>query len=117
VFVTDFRTRAADLPLPGADCFVFDHRLVRWNFQKATAPTPAKYTFSSGLRTVRGITAAFEIAWNRARQLAELRRKYSSRPAAVSAANIAGRRVSRRSRAALAVELPLDIQPAAENWW
>src|SRR5262249_17358055 len=35
------RTRAADLMLPGADCFVFDHRVVRWTSSAATAPTPA----------------------------------------------------------------------------
>ena len=28
------RTKAADLLLPGADCWVFDHRVVRWNFQR-----------------------------------------------------------------------------------
>jgi hypothetical protein len=41
------RTRAADLFLPGADCFVFDHRLIRWNFQNGDGTNPGHYTFSS----------------------------------------------------------------------
>jgi hypothetical protein len=28
------RTKAGDLMLPGADCWVFDNRLIRWNFQR-----------------------------------------------------------------------------------
>jgi uncharacterized cysteine cluster protein YcgN (CxxCxxCC family) len=65
------RTRAADLLLPGADCFVFDHRLIRWNFQNGDGTNPRQYTFSSDPRTIRDITAAFEIAWNRATPHAE----------------------------------------------
>ena len=60
------RTRAADLLLPGADCFVFDHRVIRWNFQNGDGTNPRHYTFSSDPRTIRDITAAFEIAWDRA---------------------------------------------------
>ncbi len=60
------RTKAADLMLPGADCWVFDHRLVRWNFQRGDGTNPRHYTFSSDPRTVRDIVAAFEIAWDRA---------------------------------------------------
>jgi hypothetical protein len=60
------RTQAADLLLPGADCFVFDHRLVRWNFQRGDGTNPRHYTFSSDPRTIRDIVAAFEIAWDRA---------------------------------------------------
>jgi len=60
------RTKAADLMLPGADCFVFDHRVVRWNFQRGDGTNPRHYTFSSDPRTIRDIAAAFEIAWNRA---------------------------------------------------
>lgn len=36
------RTRAADLILPGADCFVFDHRVVRWNFQNGDGTNPRR---------------------------------------------------------------------------
>ena len=60
------RTKAADLMLPGADCFVFDHRVVRWNFQRGDGTNPRHYTFSSDPRTIRDIVAAFELAWNRA---------------------------------------------------
>jgi hypothetical protein len=60
------RTEAADLLLPGADCRVFDHRVVRWNFQRGDGTNPRHYTFSSAPRTSRDIIAAFEIAWQRA---------------------------------------------------
>ena len=65
------RTKAADLMLPGADCFVFDHRVVRWNFQRGDGTNPRHYTFSSDPRTIRDIVAAFELAWNRATPHAE----------------------------------------------
>ncbi|HUY47277.1 MAG TPA: hypothetical protein VMV92_16360 [Streptosporangiaceae bacterium] len=65
------RTSAADLLLPGADCFVFDHRVVRWNFQRGDGTNPRHYTFSSDPRTIRDITAAFELAWDRATPHAE----------------------------------------------
>src|SRR5689334_10453697 len=57
--------------LPGADCFVFDHRVVRWNFQRGDGTNPRHYTFSSDPRTIRDIVAAFELAWNRATPHAE----------------------------------------------
>jgi hypothetical protein len=60
------RTNAADLMLPGADCWVFDHRVVRWNFQRGDGTNPRHYTFSSDPRVIRDITAAFEMAWDRA---------------------------------------------------
>ena len=60
------RTKAADLLLPGADCWVFDHRIIRWNFQRGDGTNPHHYTFSSDPRTVRDIVAAFEMAWDRA---------------------------------------------------
>jgi hypothetical protein len=65
------RTSAADLMLPGADCWVFDHRLVRWNFQRGDGTNPREYTFSSDPRVIRDITATFEIAWDRATPHAE----------------------------------------------
>src|SRR6266700_8019627 len=60
------RTKAADLLLPGADCWVFDHRVMRWNFQRGDGTNPYHYTFSSDPRTIRDIVAAFEMAWDRA---------------------------------------------------
>jgi hypothetical protein len=60
------RHQAADLMLPGADCWVFDHRVIRWNFQRGDGTNPRIYTFSSDPRTIRDITAAFETAWDRA---------------------------------------------------
>ena len=51
--------------LPGADCFVFDHRVVRWNFQRGDGTNPRHYTFSLDPRTIRDVVAAFELAWNR----------------------------------------------------
>jgi hypothetical protein len=60
------RHRAADLLLPGADCWVFDHRVVRWNFQRGDGSNPMLYTFSSDPRVIRDITASFETAWDRA---------------------------------------------------
>jgi hypothetical protein len=65
------RTQAADLMLPGADCWVFDHRVVRWNFQRGDGTNPRHYTFSSDPRAVRDIVAAFELAWDRATPHAE----------------------------------------------
>ncbi|MFC4007787.1 DUF6879 family protein [Nonomuraea purpurea] len=60
------RTKAADLMLPGADCWVFDHRVIRWNFQRGDGTNPRHYTFSSDPRVIRDIVGAFEIAWERA---------------------------------------------------
>jgi hypothetical protein len=60
------RTRAADLLLPGADCWVFDHRVIRWNFQRGDGTNPRQYTFSSDPRSIRDIIAGFEMAWDRA---------------------------------------------------
>ena len=65
------RTRAADLLLPGADCWVFDHRVIRWNFQRGDGTNPRHYAFSSDPRTIRDTTAAFEMAWDRATPHAE----------------------------------------------
>lgn len=65
------RRQAADLLLPGADCWVFDHRVVRWNFQRGDGSNPRLYTFSSDPRVIRDIAASFEIAWDRATPHAE----------------------------------------------
>ncbi|WP_327086972.1 hypothetical protein OIE66_32280 [Nonomuraea sp. NBC_01738] len=60
------RTLAADLMLPGADCWVFDHRVIRWNFQRGNGTNPRHYTFSSDPRVIRDVVGAFELAWERA---------------------------------------------------
>jgi hypothetical protein len=60
------RHKAADLLLPSADCWVFDHRVVRWNFQRGDGTNPRHYKFASDPRVIRDITASFEIAWDRA---------------------------------------------------
>ena len=52
--------------LPGADCWVFGHRVVRWNFQHGDGTNPRHCTFSSDPRTIRDIVSSFELAWNRA---------------------------------------------------
>jgi hypothetical protein len=65
------RSKAADLMLPGADCWVFDNRLIRWNFQRGDSTNPRIYTHSSDPRIVRDIVAAFHIAWDRATPHAE----------------------------------------------
>lgn len=40
------RTKAAGLLLPGADCWAFGHRVVRWNFQRGDGTNPRHYTFA-----------------------------------------------------------------------
>ncbi|WP_344264223.1 DUF6879 family protein [Actinomadura napierensis] len=60
------RTRAADLLLPPADCWIFDYRLIRWNFQRGDDTNPRTYAFSSDPRLVRDIAGGFEMAWDRA---------------------------------------------------
>jgi hypothetical protein len=61
-----WRDEAADLLIPAADCWVFDNRVIRWNFQRGDDSNPHVYTFSSDPRIARDIAGAFEMAWNRA---------------------------------------------------
>jgi hypothetical protein len=60
------RASVADLLLPGADCWVFDYRVVRWDFPDSDSSGPRCCAFSSDPRVIRDIAAAFEIAWSRA---------------------------------------------------
>jgi hypothetical protein len=60
------RSSAAGLLLPGADCWVFDYRVVRWDFQDAGPAGPRCCTFSSDPRIIRDIAAVFELAWSKA---------------------------------------------------
>ena len=50
-------TKAADLMLPGADCFVFDHRVVRWNFQRGDGTNPVTTPSAPTHRTIRAISS------------------------------------------------------------
>lgn len=61
-----WRDEAADLLVPAADCWVFDDRVIRWNFQRGDDSNPHVYAFGSDPRIVRDLAGAFEIAWNRA---------------------------------------------------
>jgi hypothetical protein len=61
-----WRDEAADLLIPAADCWVFDNRVIRWNFQRGDNSNPHVYTFSSDPRVARDLVGAFEMAWNRA---------------------------------------------------
>ncbi|WP_157407307.1 DUF6879 family protein [Actinomadura atramentaria] len=60
-----WRDLAADLLIPAADCWVFDNRVIRWNFQRGDNSNPGLYTFSSDPRVARDIAGAFEMAWVR----------------------------------------------------
>jgi hypothetical protein len=61
-----WRDEAADLLVPAADCWVFDDRVIRWNFQRGDDSNPHVYAFGSDPRIVRDLAGAFELAWNRA---------------------------------------------------
>ena len=52
--------------LLGADCWVFNQGVVRWNLQRGDGTKSRHYTLSSDPRTIRDVVAAFELAWNRA---------------------------------------------------
>ncbi|MFG1998628.1 DUF6879 family protein [Spirillospora sp. NPDC048911] len=61
------RHQAVDLLLPSADLWIFDYRLVRWNFQSGEgANMPETATFSSDPRLIRDIAGSFAMAWERA---------------------------------------------------
>ncbi|WP_433225645.1 DUF6879 family protein [Actinomadura formosensis] len=66
-----WRDEAADLLIPAADCWVFDNRVIRWNFQRGDDSNPRVYSYSSDPRIARDIAGAFEVAWNRATPHAE----------------------------------------------
>jgi uncharacterized protein DUF6879 len=66
-----WRDQAADLMLPGADCWVFDSRIIRWNFQRGDDSNPHVYTYGSDPRVARDIVGAFACAWDRATPHAE----------------------------------------------
>jgi hypothetical protein len=61
------RRQAYDLMLPGADLWMFDQRLVRFNFNAGGgADLGEVYEFSADPKRIAQIVAAFEMAWERA---------------------------------------------------
>jgi hypothetical protein len=60
------RSSAARLLLPGADCWVFDYRVIRWDFRDADPAGSRCCAFSSDPRVIRDIAAVFELAWSKA---------------------------------------------------
>ncbi|MDL4770708.1 DUF6879 family protein [Actinomadura xylanilytica] len=68
-----WRDQAADLLVPAADCWVFDDRVIRWNFQRGDDSNPRVYSFNSDPRVARDIAGSFETAWNRATPHAEFK--------------------------------------------
>jgi hypothetical protein len=61
------RRQAYDLMLPGADLWMFDHRLVRFNFNAGDGTDLGEmYEFTADPRRVGQVVAAFEMAWGRA---------------------------------------------------
>lgn len=60
------RRQAFDLMLPGADFFMFDQRIVRYNFNAGDGHSLRQYEHVSDPRMVAQVVAAFEMAWERA---------------------------------------------------
>jgi uncharacterized protein DUF6879 len=60
------RADAAGLLLPGADCWVFDYRVIRWDFGGTGQDGPRLCAFSSDPRVIRDLAATFELAWSSA---------------------------------------------------
>ncbi len=64
-------TKAAGLLLPGADCWVSGHRVVRWNFQLGDDTTRSTTPSAQIPGIIRNIVAAYKMAWDRATPHAE----------------------------------------------
>lgn len=60
------RQQAYDLMLPGADLWILDQRIIRYNFTNGDGTNPKVYKFTTDPRTVRDTVAAFEMVWERA---------------------------------------------------
>lgn len=67
------RTEAVDLQFPGADYWMFDQRLVLFNFNSGNGTELPDETgiFMTDPRKVREVVASFEMAWGRATPHAE----------------------------------------------
>ncbi|RJL24038.1 hypothetical protein D5H75_31520 [Bailinhaonella thermotolerans] len=60
------RRQAFDLLLPGADFWMFDQRVVLWNFNSGNGEHVEGYEYSSDPRVAAQVVAAFEQVWERA---------------------------------------------------
>lgn len=61
------RRQAYDLMLPGADLWMFDQRLVRFNFNAGDGTDLGEvYEFTADPKRVAQVVAAFEMVWERA---------------------------------------------------
>lgn len=60
------RRQAYDLMLPGADFWMFDQRIVRYNFNAGDGRSLRQYEHVSDPRRVAQVVGAFEMAWERA---------------------------------------------------
>jgi hypothetical protein len=61
------RRQTWDLPLPGADFWMFDQKLVRFHFDAGDGtPIENEYEYVSDPRQVAPVVAAFEMVWERA---------------------------------------------------
>ncbi|RAY14528.1 hypothetical protein DPM19_16080 [Actinomadura craniellae] len=67
------RRRAFDLFLPGADLWMFDQRLVRWNFNAGDGTDTDELEYTTDPRVVSQVVAAFELVWERATPHGEYR--------------------------------------------
>lgn len=60
------RRLAYDLLLPGADLWMVDHRLVRYNFNAGDGHSLRQYEYVSDPRKVAQVVASVEMIWDRA---------------------------------------------------
>ncbi|GAA4082849.1 DUF6879 family protein [Actinomadura miaoliensis] len=60
------RPQASGLLLPHADLWMFDQRLVRYNYNSGDGASLRQYEFVSDPRHVAQVVAAFEMVWERA---------------------------------------------------
>jgi hypothetical protein len=60
------RWDAAELMLPGADFWMFDQRIVRFNFTGGDGVKTGRYKFTTDPRIAAQLAGAFEMVWERA---------------------------------------------------
>ncbi len=60
------RRQAYDLLLPGADLWMIDHRLLRYNFNAGDGTSLRQYEYVSDPRKVAQVVSAVEMIWERA---------------------------------------------------
>ena len=69
------RRQASDLLLPGADLWMVDHRLVRYNFNAGDGTSLRQYEYVSDPRKVAQVVGSVEMIWERAIPHADYRPK------------------------------------------